>query len=63
MNNIKRLTLAEANKRYSADKPVYCVFSPAGRHGFYSTKTAANRVGQALGGTYEVAPVDPSKVA
>lgn len=60
MNNIKRLTAAEANKRYSADKPVYCVFSPSGRHGFYSTKASAERVGQSLGGLYEVHPVDPS---
>lgn len=60
MNNIKRLTITEAIKRYNNDKPVYVVVSAAGQHGFYSTKAVATRVGDALHTPYEACPVDPS---
>ena len=60
MNNIKRLTKAEAIKRYDVDKVVYVVVSPEGQHGFYATKAAANRVGQALRTPYEAFPVNPA---
>lgn len=60
MNNIKRLTLTEAIKRYDADKAVYVVISPAGQHGFYATKATAHRVGQALHTPYEAHPTNPA---
>lgn len=60
MNNIKRLTQTEAIKRYDADKAVYVVVSGAGHHGFYATKAAAHRVGQALHTPYEAYPTNPA---